>query len=325
MPTPGRYDVPLPPAFVALLTDRPAEGGPSGSDWLRALPGLLAAACERWDLSIDGPPWHGYCALVLPVRRHGRALALKVGWPHGESRHEHLALRAWSGRGAVQLIAAHPGDGALLLERLADRPLSAVTDEASAAVLGALTRRLAVPAFPQLDRLSDWTRAFLAQTSDVAAVSRAGVPRRFVEQARSLAVGLAGEPGIDATLVHADLHDGNVLTRRGDAAAGPSAGHDEWVAIDPKPMAAEPAYALAPALWNRWPDALASNDPPWRLRCRLAWLCEAGGIEEERARAWTLIRLVAHAADRAGAADPDAGPAPMTAVIAAMKAVASDR
>jgi len=306
----------IPPGLVRRMAGRRGEPDLSGDDWLAELPRRVAAALERWELTADGVPMHGYCALVLPVRRRGEPLILKLGWPHPEARHEHLALRAWAGRGAVHLVAAHPAVDALLLERLdASRDLGGTDVQTSCAVIGGLLRRLDVPAFPQLDHLSDWARGFLADTADVRAIAALGLPRRFVEQARSVARDLTEEPGIDGRLVHSDLHDGNVLA--GERAA--------WLAIDPKPLAAEPAFALAPAMWNRWTDALASGDPSWHLRCRLGWLADAAGVDEDRARAWTLIRLVANAAWRVRTGDPDGGPSPMTAFVAAMKAMASDR
>lgn len=316
-----RGDLVIPAGLVAAMAGRPAEPEVSGEDWLADLPRRAAAALDRWDLTPDGVPLHGHCSLVLPVRRSGEPLMLKLGWPHEEARHEHLALRAWAGRGAVHLVAAYPAQGALLLERLdAGRDLATQDVQTSCAVLGGLVRRLNVPAFPQLDRLSDWTRRFFKATADVPAVSAAGVPRRFVEQARSLARELVDEPGLDARLVHTDLHDGNVLAGQ----------RSPWLAIDPKPLAAEPEFAFAPALWNRWADAVAGGDPHWHLKCRLGRLADASGLPEDRARAWALIRLVATAVwqvqDGAG---PNAGPAagliPMTVLVAAMKAMASDR
>lgn len=325
-PPPPRpsYDVAVPDSFSALLAGRPAEGGPDGDAWLASLPQLVTAALERWDLTTDGPARHGFCALVLPVRRHDQHLVLKIAWPHGQARHEHLALRAWAGRGAVRLAAAHPGDWALLLERLdADTWLGQRGVEESCMVLGALLARLDVPALPRLKRLSDWTRGFLRRTADVRAVASAGVPRRFVEQARSLARDLADEAGIDGRLVHTDLHDGNVLGSPG----GRPGALEGWLAIDPKPMAGEPAFAVAPALWNRWIDALATGDPNGHLKCRLAWICDAADIDVDRARAWSLIRLVANAVAQAGLPHPgDEGrSAPMTALVAAMKAMADSR
>lgn len=316
--------VPVPDAFSALLAGRPAEGGPDGDAWLASLPRLVAAALERWDLTTDGPARHGFCALVLPVRRRSEPLMLKVVWPHKEARHEHLALRAWAGRGAVRLTAAHPSDGVLLLERLdADARLGQRGVEEACAVLGALLARLDVPAFPRLDCLSDWTRGFLRRTADVRSVAATGVPRRFVEQARSLAQDLSDAGGVDGHLVHTDLHDGNVL----GAPVGRPGAQEGWLAIDPRPMAAEPEFAVAPALWNRWGDALVTGDPHWHLKSRLAWICEAAGVDEDRARAWSLIRLVANAAWQAdrGHQGVEGDSAPMTALVAAMKAMADSR
>jgi streptomycin 6-kinase len=85
--------------------------------------------------------------------------------------------------------------------------------------------------------------------------------------------------------VHTDLHYANVLAGQ----------RQPWLAIDPKPLAAEPAYAVAPALWNRWEEAVASSDVRGALRRRLSVVCDHGGIEEDRARAWTIVREVQNA------------------------------
>lgn len=301
----------VPVDFVQEMTGRAAQApdsrtpGVDGDTWLARLPGAVDDALARWDLRVDeaggtGPlVRHGVNALVVPVRRRdGSPAALKLTWPHPEARHEHLALRAWGGRGAVGLLAAYPSEGALLLERL--DPAADLTgppvDEACATI-GALLRTLDRPALPQLDRLSEWTRRFLADPGHPR------VPRRFVDQARALARGLLrDDPGLDARLVHADLHYENVLARPG--VTGP----DRWVAIDPKPLAAEPAYAVWPALHNRWAEA-TDGDLAWEIRCRLGWLCDAAGIDEDRARAWAIIRTVEDALDTARSADrPDPRP-----------------
>lgn len=285
----------IPDAFAASLRGRPPEPpdsrtpGVDGDTWLIRLPQLFDEALRRWDLRVDHEEQsrHGLCALVVPVRRaDGEPAAVKISWPHPESRHEHLALRAWAGDGAVRLLAAHPADEAQLLERLdPDRDLSAEPIERACTVIGRLLRRLDRPALPQLDSLAVWTQAFVDASLDRG--SR--LPRRFVEQARSLATDLladgTNEP-LDTRLVHTDLHYANVLASpdRSDAPV--------WVAIDPKPMAAEPAFAVWPALHNRWDEAL-DGDLSWNIRCRLGWICEAADIDEERARAWAIVRTAA--------------------------------
>lgn len=272
----------LDPAFVASMRDRAPEGGPSGQDWLDTLPGLLRDAMQRWSLTTDGPPRYGHGAFVLPCRddEHG-PVALKLGWPHEESRHEHLALRAWAGDGAVRLLAADPRHGTLLLERLeADRPLSAADLDTSCATIGGLLRRLDRPALPQpptaSSRLQSWRRSLGATST---------LPPRLVTRVH----GLLGEltAGHDERLVHTDLHDGNVL----------AGGREPWLAIDPKPMTGPPELGVAPLVWNRREEALSAPSTRHHLRWRVETACAAGGLDVDLALAWTLCRCALNAAD----------------------------
>lgn len=293
----------VPAAFAELIAGRPAEavergcgvaGSPSdgridGDSWLARLPRLVEDQLARWELRRDGASRHGVCALVVPVRRRdGSPAALKLTWPHAESRHEHLALRAWAGQGAVRLLAASPADHALLLERLEpDVDLTAEPIDEACTRIGSLLRRLDRPALPQLDRLSTLSDALQERLREPCPA----VPRRFVDQARSLASDLSGDADVDDRLVHTDLHFENVL-RGGPDRPG------EWVAIDPKPLAADPAYAVWPVLHNRWAEVLA-GDVAWEVRCRLGWVCDAAELDEESARSWAIVRTVAQAVDLA--------------------------
>ena len=296
--------VQLPPAFVDLVAGRPAEGFLDGDTWLARLPRLLADCLARWQLTVAGPARHGMCALVVPVRREGEPLVLKVTWPHVEAEHEHLALRAWSGEGAVRLAAADPSRWALLLERLdADRDLQRQPLDAACGVIGDLLRRLRRPALPQLRRLSDVAAASIAALADAPPA----IPRRFVEQARATARELAAAGDADATLLHTDLHFGNVL----------AGAREPWLAIDPKPLAADPAYGIAPALWNRSAETRGSNDARRHLRRRLAILCERAGVEEDRARGWAVVREV----ENAVRAVQDGDPQRVTLAVTVIKAV----
>ncbi len=98
--------------------------------------------------------------------------------------------------------------------------------------------------------------------------------------------------------MHTDLHYENVLAHPVSR---------ESLAIDPKPMAAEPAFAVWPALHNRWAEAADGSEGElrWSIRCRLGWLCHAAGIDEDRSRAWALVRTVDDAIDLAAAGDAE--------------------
>lgn len=285
----------LPDAFVdAIAQHRPAPDrphDPDGPRWLQRLPALASEALERWDLRVDpGQPlrW-GFTALVVPVLGPSQEQgALKLTWPHAEADTEHLALRAWGGHGAVRLRAADPSRHTWLLERLDAEPdLRTVPVLEGAAVIGSVLTRLDRPAppwapawEPMLARLQGEAERAAA---DPAVAHR--FPRRFLAQAASLAADLRGEPD-SGRLVHTDLHQMNVLWR-------PDPG--EWVAIDPKIIAGDPHWAVAPALWNRWDEALAAPDLASHLQGRLAALTEAAGLDHDRARAMVVLRLVQNA------------------------------
>jgi len=270
----------VPEAFSAIVTGRDPEPYISGDDWLLRLPRLVEQSLSEWDLTVDGEAMHGMAALVLPVRRHdGSKAVLKVTWPHADARFEHLALQHWGGDGAVRLLAANPGRWTMLLERLnGDRDLHEVPIDEACQVIGGLLRQLDHPALPQLSRLS----AEVARLAEHLGSRAPAIPRRFLEQARALISDLVTDDVIDSRMVHTDLHYWNVL----------AADRQPWLAIDPKPLAADPAFAATPALWNRWEEAVAGGDLRRHLRRRLSIICESAGLDEERARAWSIVREV---------------------------------
>ena len=151
------------------------------AQWRTEAPALTAALCRDWELRIDGSAMAGATASVVPVRTTtGEPAALKVGWPHWEAEHEHLALRTWAGNGTVRLLRADPRRWAMLLERAEPgHDLSQVPVREACEIVAALFSRLHRPAIPQLTRLSEhaarWTTS-LAELRDLDVV-----PRRFVE------------------------------------------------------------------------------------------------------------------------------------------------
>lgn len=304
--------VAIPASFAARIAGRPADpslaAAPDGDTWLARLPRLLEEYLERWNLRPEDGAWSGSNALVVPVRRGtGEEAALKLTWPHVEARHEHLALRSWNGRGAVRLLAAEPSDHALLLERLdATRPLTGESILDACEVVGELFRTLDRRALPQLDSVAD----VLAAWAPPEATPQ--VPQRLVQQAAALEPQLLGSAPA-RSLVHWDLHDGNVLAPLGPLRGG-------WLAIDPKPMAGEWAFAVAPIVWNR-PDELArAYDFRTHARLRADIVTDAAGLDPDRVRAWTFVRLVRNAVWAAGFAPKST--AFLTRMIALAKAFA---
>lgn len=280
----------IPAGFATRITGRPADelSGPDGIEgdtWLAQLPRMIDGFFADWELQADGPAWYGENALVVPVvRESGEPAVLKLTWPHREATTEHLALRAWAGQGAVRLLAASPADNALLLERLdGDRDLTTVPILEACEEIGSLFGVLDHPALPQIDVVADkaqrWQRE-LAQTG-------LSVPRRLAEQARSSLDDLMVDAP-PARMVHEDLHDMNVL-----ASLDPARG--DWLAIDPKPVAGEWAYAVAPIVWNREDATARAHSLRTHVRLRAEVVADAAGLDLDRVQAWTLVRLTVNA------------------------------
>ncbi|WP_300677176.1 aminoglycoside phosphotransferase family protein [Nocardioides sp.] len=295
----GAESIEIPAGLAAAVEQR----GPEWERWLTGLPALAARFLADWELRVEGPSLHGYTALVLPVvGRGGRDRGmLKLAFPDEETEHEALALQHWAGRGAATLIRANPRHRVMLLERLGPADLGEEWDVRACEVVGELYGALHRPAPAQLRPLS----AYVAALADRLAALPRGVPvpPRLVDQARSLARSFAADEATDGTLIHGDLHYGNVLAA--PARAGDTTGLG-WRVIDPKPLSGDPHYELAPLLTNRF-DELAGRVREG-LRDRFFATLDAAGLDEQRAKDWVVVRMLDLACQRieepAGASGP---------------------
>lgn len=267
----------LPPAVLAM-----AHRGPGWQQWVDDLTARAQAQLRDWDLRVDGPPMHGATSLVLPVRSaQNQQAVLKMSFPDDESEHEHLALRRWGGRGAVRLLSADPRRRAVLLERLPGGDLTGLPDDDACRAVAELYRTIHVPALPQLRSLAGQLERWIAALESLP--RSAAVPHRLVEQAVSHGREFLADDATTGTLVHTDLHYANVL----------AAQREPWLIIDPKPLDGDPHYEVAPLLWNRW-DELA-GDIREGVRRRFYVTVDAAGFDEDRARAWVVVRMVLNA------------------------------
>jgi streptomycin 6-kinase len=271
----------VPEAFVREVVGRE---GAEGERWLASLPGLADEFLERWCSTPTGPVMHGRVGIVVPVRRDdGSSAVLKISFPHPGNAHEPTAFAAWSGRGAVMLLARDDARFAMLLEQVEQTTLVECHDgDEAAAVCGRLTRRLAVPAPPDLPRLGEGTEGQERHLRDAFERLVAYVPRRVVEAA----IGTLRELGRDQpdTLVHGDLHYKNVVR----------ASREPWLAIDPKGFAGDPANDALSVVIGGYQRGLAMDDLCAQLPRRLAIFAEAAELDRERVVRWTQVRALLH-------------------------------
>lgn len=265
------------PAGVLAFADR----GPEWAAFVGRLPRLIRGLLAEWSLELDGALMYGHGSVVLPVSSDGLPAVLKIAFPDVETEHEALALQCWGGRGAARLLRADPHRRALLMERLLTTDLTGLWDLEACEVVAGLYGLIHVPAPPQLTNVTSYVGRW---TGPLAALPRdAPIPRRLVEQAVGLARDLTGDPASTGTIVHGDLHYENVLASKREA----------WLVIDPQPMSGDPHYEPAPMLWNRW-DELA-GDIRGGVRRRFHALLDAAALDEDRARAWVVVRMVVNA------------------------------
>lgn len=263
--------------------------GEAGSQWIAALPRLAARCFDRWQLRPDGAAAFGAVALVIPVVRADDTLAvLKLQPVDEETGGEAAALRSWAGLGAVTLFDHDPESGSMVLERLDAGPsLASVPDDLVAVevIAGLLARLNSVRAPVGLRRLDDIAARMLADVPRVLPLVRDPVERRLLGDCAGRVSELLGDP-VDDRLLHWDLHYFNVL------ASHPVNPSEPWVAIDPKPLAGDPGFELLPALWNRWDMVVATGDPTRAVLRRFDVMSDILGLEWDRARVWTLARVL---------------------------------
>jgi streptomycin 6-kinase len=255
--------------------------GQEGSDWLEALPAVVAALAARWGLTV-GEPFgdDGAVSWVAPATTRGGSQAvLKVFLPGLENQHEAEALRHYGGRGAVRLLENEPG--ALLLERL--RPGTSLwqlhdDDEAARIVAGLLGQLWHTPGdgHPFRTLAGD---AMRWSDEIPAAWSALGRPfeRELAALGGTLAAELAQSQG-EQVVLHQDLHGGNVLR----------AERSPWLAIDPKPLVGEREFDLASLIR----DTRERIDERL-VRRRLDLLSELLELDRERMRRWAIVHALA--------------------------------
>jgi streptomycin 6-kinase len=260
--------------------------------WLARLPAHVARFAKLWSLDV-GAPFQpgGQTAWVASARDPaGRAVVLKIGWPHPEAAQEADGLAAWGGRGAVVLHASDVVDDAvaLLLEHcvpataLAERP-EAEQDPVIAALLLRLWISPGHRRFrPLAEMCAQWADAFEAKLAQGRARIDPGLARDGIALFRALPASASRE-----ALLCTDLHAGNVL----------AAEREPWLVIDPKPFVGDPTYDLLQHMLNC--DERLHADPLGFARK----LAELVGVDPERLRLWLFARCVQESPDYPGLAD----------------------
>src|SRR5579862_2305471 len=239
----------------------------------------VEALAEEWELTLGElyVPGGASEQVVRAELADGTPAVLKIGIPHRESEQEADALARWDGDGAVRLLRRDDARNALLLERCEP---GTFLSEGADDPLGVLIELL-----PRLWKDAAGFRTLAEETVwwlEDGDLSRAA-PGRLRSAAVALARELAPTQG-ELVLVHQDMHGENVL----------AAEREPWLVIDPKPLAAEREFAVAPIVRG---SELGHSKRA--VLYRLDRLCAELGLDRERARGWTTVQTVAWSEDAA--------------------------
>jgi len=110
-------------------------------------------------------------------------------------------------------------------------------------------------------------------------------------------------------LIHGDFHHWNVL--RGE--------REPWLVIDPKGVAAEPAFEVGPLLYNPMPDVFGWPELARVTRRRLDLLTEHLGLDQQRLIACAFVAAVLSACW--SIEDGDGGAWPVLRVAESLKSI----
>ena len=231
---------------------------------------MFDAYLSRWGLDPDGEPLVTHSSALLPVRRGGAPLMLKVA-REAEERAGARLMVWWNGDGAARVLE-HDGDAVLLERALGPGSLVEMARDgrdyeasrilcAAAARLHATRDRPPPPLVP-LDR---WFRAL-----EPAAAAHGGV----LAASAAAALELLADPR-EVVVLHGDLHHDNVL----------DFGERGWLAIDLKGLVGERGFDFANLFCN--PD-LRTATAPGRLARQIGVVEDAAGLERGRLLRWIL-------------------------------------
>ncbi|RXZ39875.1 3'-kinase [Agromyces binzhouensis] len=235
-----------------------------------------AAWLRRWRLRPDGDATTTTTSRLIPVRTEdGTAAMLKIAHEPEEARGAAL-LAALDGRGAVPVIrrdhdallmerATGPGDLVAMVRAGEDDEATRIVSAVAGRLHAETDRVLALPEPPALVPLETWFDQLFAHADRLGPLHRAGADlarRRF-------------DDGREPTVLHGDLHHGNVL----------DFGEHGWLAIDPKGLLGDAEFDVCNLLCNPSHERALV---PGRLPRQFAVAVAATGFEARRLRDWLV-------------------------------------
>lgn len=263
------------------------SNGPAGKQWLEAIPSLLSLYAAKWSLEIL-PPFDLNYNYVAPVlRKNGIPAVIKIGFPQDpEFQTEIRALTIFNGEGMAQLLEVDAENSIILIEQVnPGQPLSTLQDDDQATkILAQVMQKLWKPLPPNhgFITLEEWSSAIPELRKQFQGTT-GPIPTYLIDTAEQVFPKLINSADT-LVLVHGDLHHDNVL-------ASDRVG---WLAIDPKGIAAEPAYEVAAMIRNPYEKLkdMSNHELESLLRRRIQILSAELKLNPTRIYQWCLVQTI---------------------------------
>lgn len=274
----------VPPTFIDRMRELHGE---QGEAWVEALPGLIIDCANHFDVSLEAPFSNlSYNFLLRAKRKDGKRVVIKASFMKNELSREMNVLRAYKGRGAVEVLDQDEESGVALLESVEPgTPLSTIEDDVHATeIFCEVVRRLQCIAptdvhFPSMKQHFAAIERYRERSCDES--TAAPLPESWVENAEECLAYLLATTS-EGHLLHGDLHHENILRQ----------GEDQWAVIDPKGIIGDIHFETIQYLLN-YEDR--GGDPEQVLRRRMELMSESLGLDSRRIAMWGLVRGVLEA------------------------------
>jgi len=267
------------------FTANALSNGDDGKKWLESIPSIVASCEKKWLLQISPPFNLSYNYVAPAIRTDGTQVVLKIGFPKDrEFKTEIKALEVFNGEGIAKLLEMDAENSAILIEQvLPGKPLSQMTDDDEATrIIAGVMKKLwkPLPKNHSFITVKDWSSELFDYHKD-SSNENGPIPMKLIEKATRLFSELL-ESADEPVLVHGDLHHDNIMSSQ----------RDGWLAIDPKGIAAEPAYEVAAMIRNPYEKLKNIVDLRPLLSCRLKILSEDLGLDSSRVWKWCFAQTV---------------------------------
>lgn len=260
--------------------------GEKGKAWLDEVPELVTAISSRLDLR-DLKEVHNLTYnYVLSGFQGDNPIILKLGLDNAGLKQEAFALKCLAGCCAVKVLAEDDlpdealakAGGMLLLERAVPgaslKSYFPNMEQESIEIVCGVMKKLHQANIPTTHNFPHIKDLLMALDKDWP------IPDGYLQKARELRDQLLKTAAPDI-LLHGDLHHDNILQNG-----------NNWVAIDPKGVIAEPAYEVAAFIRNPIPELLTHDNAPNIIHNRITRLAGLLELPSQRILDWSFVQAV---------------------------------